>query len=111
MNNQSNARRSESPDTYDRAFVRTVLRLNGVSGTPTEDQLSRALQTFERYETTVSQARRQDLDDQSRWLRGRMPEQAAVERAFLFVKFDSVMNATAAQSIALHHWLKGGLVC
>jgi hypothetical protein len=99
---------SASPTAYEREFVRTVLRLNGVVGAPTDAELGCATRTFEQYGIRVMDARRRDLVIDYGWLRGRMPEQAAVERAFLFVRFDSVLKTTGVQSRALYDWLKTG---
>ena len=93
-------------NTYNQAFVRTVLRLEGVTGTPTIAQMSGAMHTLRQYGMRVAEARTLDLDEDSGWLKGRMPEQAAVQHAFVFVKFDSVMNSTQEQSTALQRWLK-----
>ncbi|MEO6367658.1 MAG: hypothetical protein ABIP38_06655 [Steroidobacteraceae bacterium] len=108
MVKQSNEPQNTSANAYEREFVRTVLRLNGVVGVPTNEQLDCATQTLEEYGIRVADARRRDLVLDFGWLKGRMPEQAAVERAFLFVRFDSVLKTTGAQSRALLDWLKMG---
>jgi hypothetical protein len=97
-----------SPSAYKQAFVRTVLSLEGVMGTPTDAQMAGALHTLRQYGTRVAEARALDLDDEAGWLKGRMPAQAAVQHAFVFVKFDSVLNSTLAQNTALHHWIAHG---
>lgn len=104
------ARQSQlyNSEEYDRAFVRTVLRLDGVCGTPTDAQLAGAKHTFRQYGRKVSEARAFDLDSDSGWLQEHMPEQAAVAHAFIFVKYDSVLNSTQAQSAALHRWMQCG---
>jgi hypothetical protein len=109
MNNFPHSPGGSAADAYERAFVRTVLRLNGVVGMPSTDQFKDACRTFERYGIEVAKSRRLDLSIDCGWLKDRMPEQAAVERAFLFVRFDSVLDTTAMQGAALHDWLKTGL--
>ncbi len=108
MEHQSNKDGISAQDPYEREFVRTVLRLNGVSGVATGPELTDARRTFVQYRARVVEARKRDLLIDSDWLRGRMPEQAALERAFLFVRFDSVLKTTALQSRALYDWLKIG---
>ncbi|MEO8314618.1 MAG: hypothetical protein ABI645_07460 [Pseudomonadota bacterium] len=107
MNTQSIVVKA-GPDAYEQEFVRTVLRLNGVRGAPTDAQMGRARDTFEEYGVRVTEARRRDLMVDSDWLKGRMPIQAATERAFLFVRFDSVLKTTAVQSKALYDWMSSG---
>jgi hypothetical protein len=98
------------PDAYERAFVRTVLHLQGVFGTPSECELDAAKLTFKDYGRRTVEARMRDTVIDPIWLRGRMPEQAAVERAFLFVRFESVSNTTDIQRRALYNWLTSGAV-
>jgi len=107
MKNQSNVE-AATQDPYEREFLRTVLRLNGVTGVPTQPERSDAMRTFAQYGARVVEARKRDLLMDSDWLKGRMPEQAALERAFLFVRFDSVLKTTPLQSRALYDWLKTG---
>jgi hypothetical protein len=97
--------RPESPDAYERAFVNTVLRLQGVTDAPTEPQYADALRTFQQYRISVARMRQRDLAVDDGWLKGRLPEPAAVEHAFLFVRFDSVLLPNAGQLKALNEWL------
>jgi hypothetical protein len=105
MDIKTSAEAIAAAEAYDRAFVRTILRLHGVSGVPTAQQQMRANRTFAHYGLKVRNARRCNLASGAEWPAPRMPVQTAVERAFLFVKFDSVMNMTEVQGIALHDWL------
>jgi hypothetical protein len=96
---------------YERAFVRTVLLLNSSDGTFSVEQTGRARQTYARYRVAVA-ARTRNLALDGGWLQDRMPEQAAVERASLFTRFGSLVEATAGQGPALCTWLacRGKLV-
>jgi hypothetical protein len=96
---------ADSPDAYERAFVQTVLRLHGVMAVPTPDEYAAALATFRQYRNSVVQMRHLDLAIDDGWLKGCLPGPAAVEHAFQFVRFDSVLLPNAGQRRALNEWL------
>jgi hypothetical protein len=90
---------------YARAFIDTVLRLDGVHGMPTGRQIERAVSTFHLYGSVVSAVRPCDFSKTGAWLRGRLPEPAAIEHAFMFVQFNTVLPPNAGQIKALNDWL------
>ena len=98
------APRAPSSTAHDLAFMNTVLKLHGVAGAPSQDQLDTALASLVQYRIKVRSAPRQILGADS-WLKNRLPEQAAAERAFLFVRFGSVIKTTDVQRKAFYSWL------
>lgn len=92
---------------YEKAFVRTVLKLRGVSAKPTERELAEARDTLQLFGTGI--ARLKPVSDRpDGWLKGRLAEPAAVEHAFMFVKFHSLLPPNAGQLRAFHDWLSTG---
>lgn len=98
------------PDSYDRAFLQTVLILQGVTGVPTPAQYAQASEKLTEFRIRAAQVREMDLAEDSDWLSDSMPEHIAVERAFLFVRFDSLMQKTELQAQSLHRWLRAQIL-
>jgi hypothetical protein len=92
---------------YERAFLRTVLSLRGASRAPTEHELADARNTFELYGAGMEKLKPMGGRPDS-WLKGRLAEPAAVEHAFMFVKFHSLLPPNAGQLRAFHDWLSTG---
>jgi hypothetical protein len=93
------------PPLYERAFVRTVLDLRGVLHNPTERERDEARSTLRQYELGVARIDAANSTGPYGRLRGRLAEPAAVEQAFMFVRFHSVLPPNATQLKALNDWL------
>jgi hypothetical protein len=93
------------PHEYERAFLRTVLCLRGVDDVATDRELEEARGALQRYELSVAWAKEANAAKPDSWLRGRLAEPAAVEHAFMFVRFHSVLPPNAGQLKALNDWL------
>jgi hypothetical protein len=96
-----------SVEVYERAFVRTVLRLHGIAGMPTSLQLAKARKMLRLHgmKVAVSTIRQRPLDLDA--MQGRLSQSAAVEQAFLFVRYDSVLPPDATQVREFNEWLAG----
>jgi hypothetical protein len=94
---------SDPPFVYERTFLRTVLCLRGVEDVATDREIEEARGALRQYELSMEKAR--PGQKSSGWLRGRLPETTAVEHAFMFVKFHSVLPPNAGQLKALNDWL------
>jgi hypothetical protein len=90
---------------YERTFVRTVLCLRGVEDAATDRELEEARGALQHYERSVAWARKAAPAKPVSWLRGQLAESAAVEHAFMFVRFHSVLPPNAGQLKALNDWL------
>jgi hypothetical protein len=96
---------SDQPFVYERTFLRTVLCLRGVEDAATDHEIEEARGALRQYELSVAKARSAQAARSNGWLRGRLPETTAVEHAFMFVKFHSVLPPNAGQLKALNDWL------
>jgi hypothetical protein len=96
---------SDQPFVYERTFLRTVLCLRGVEDAATEQEIEEARGALRQYELSMAKARTTQALKPNGWLRGRMAEPAAVEHAFMFVRFHSVLPPNAGQLKALNDWL------
>lgn len=96
---------TSQPFEYERAFLRTVLCLRGVDDAATERELEEARHALRHYELSIARARTAQAARPGGWLRGRLAEPAAVEHAFMFVRFRSVLPPDAGQLKALNDWL------
>jgi hypothetical protein len=96
---------SGPPAEYERAFLRTVLCLRGVDDAATDRELEEARAALRRYELSIARARTAQASAPGGWLRGRLAEPVAVEQAFMFVRFHSVLPPNAGQLKALNDWL------
>jgi hypothetical protein len=96
---------SDQPLEYERAFVRTVLCLRGVDDVATDREIQEARSALRQYEQSTAKARAAQTMTPGGWLRARLPEPAAVEHAFMFVRFHSVLPPNAGQLKALNDWL------
>lgn len=96
-----------SCEVYERAFVRTVLRLHGIAGTPSPMQLAKARKVLRLHgmKVAVTTMRQLALDVDA--VRGRLSQPAGVEHAFLFVRYDSVLPPDALQVREFNEWLVG----
>ncbi len=96
-----------SSEVYEGAFLRTVLRLHGIVGTPTDLQLAKARKVLRLYAIKVAMASFRgaaiDLDSLTGWL----CQPTGVEHAFMFVRFDSVLPPDAGQVREFNEWLTG----
>lgn len=92
---------------YERAFVRTVLALRGASAIPTARELAEARDTLQLFGAGIAKLKPVS-DRPDSWLKGRLAEPAAVEHAFMFVKFHSLLPPNAGQLRAFHDWLSTG---
>lgn len=97
-----------SPAIYERAFLRTVLSLRGVSQAPTDRELEEARSALRQYELGLAKAGAISATSQYGRLRGRLAEPAAVEQAFMFVRYHTVLPPNATQLKALNDWLAAG---
>ena len=88
---------------YERVFVRTVLCLRGVEDVATDRELEEARGALRHYERSLTWAKKAAA--RPGWLRGQLAESAAVEHAFMFVRFHSVLPPNAGQLKALNDWL------
>jgi hypothetical protein len=88
-------------DIYRRTFLRTVLRLHGIAGTPTDLQLAKSRKILKLYEIKAALANILEPDAAGY----RVTWSAGVEQAFLFVRFNSVAPPDAQQVQALNDWL------
>ncbi len=98
----------ELPDLYEQAFVKTVQRLRGSEGIASVAELVESLRTYERYSDEFVKALKRGASVQEAWRSGTVPEQAAVEHAFVFVRFHSVLPPNPEQMRALNGWLATG---
>lgn len=96
---------SAQPPEYERAFLRTVLCLRGVDDIATEREIEEARGALRHYELTMARSRAAHARRPAGWLRGQLPDSAAVEHAFMFVRFHSVLPPNAGQLKALNDWL------
>lgn len=96
-----------SQHIYERAFVRTVLHLRGISRGATEREVEEARTTLRHYELGAARAVSSPASPYGKW-RGRLAEPAAVEQAFMFVRFNSVLPPNATQLKAMNDWLAAG---
>ncbi|MEO8314546.1 MAG: hypothetical protein ABI645_07090 [Pseudomonadota bacterium] len=96
---------SDQPFVYERTFLRTVLCLRGVEDVASDLEIEEARNALRQYELSMERARTAQTARPSGWLRGRMAEPAAVEHAFMFVRFRSVLPPNAGQLKALNDWL------
>ena len=96
---------SDQPVVYERTFLRTVLCLRGVEDAATDREIEEARGALRQYELSIAKARTAHAASSSSWLKGRLPETTAVEHAFMFVKFHSVLPPNAGQLKALNDWL------
>lgn len=96
---------SSQPFEYEQAFLRTVLCLRGVDDAVTDRELEEARGALRHYELSIARARSAHMARPCDWLRGRLAEPAAVEHAFMFVRFHSVLPPNAGQLKALNDWL------
>ncbi|MEO6186584.1 MAG: hypothetical protein ABIP38_02085 [Steroidobacteraceae bacterium] len=96
------------PDAYEQAFVKTVQRLRGVVGVATIPQLLESLRTYEQYSNEFVKALKRGASVEAAWRCGTVPEQAAIEHAFVFVRFHSVLPPDSEQVKALNEWLGTG---
>jgi hypothetical protein len=93
------------PPEYERAFLRTVLCLRGVDDAATDRELEEARGALRNYELSVAWAKTSQAAKPASWLRGRLAEPAAIEHAFMYVRFHSVLPPNAGQLKALNDWL------
>ncbi len=105
MNTPISQNRNDAKHPYDRAFLRTALRMQGVVGAPSFLQSRCAQYTLTDYRLRVASARKAGCPASNDLLIGRMPEQAGVEHAFLYIRFDSIVLPTKVQSQEFHDWL------
>jgi hypothetical protein len=96
---------SAQPQEYERAFLRTVLCLRGVDDVATDREIEEARGALRHYELSMARTRAMQAAKPGGWLRARLPEPAAVEHAFMFVRFHSVLPPNAGQLKALNDWL------
>lgn len=75
---------------------------------PTQRQIDEARNALELCEARMSTMKESRSGSPYGWLRGRLAEPAAVEHAFMFVTFQSVLPPNAMQLKALNEWLAAG---
>jgi hypothetical protein len=92
-------------EVYERAFVRTVLRLHGIGGSPSPMQLAKAKKVLRLHgmKAAVTTMRHLALNVDAG--RGRLSQPAGVEHAFMFVRYDSVLPPDAMQVREFNEWL------
>ncbi|MEO6080165.1 MAG: hypothetical protein ABIQ86_10350 [Steroidobacteraceae bacterium] len=93
------------PAVYERAFLRTVLRLRGVQTPPTERELNEARDALRLYQVGTAKALPANASSSYGRLKGRLAEPVAVEHAFMYVTFHSFLPPNAGQLKALNDWL------
>jgi hypothetical protein len=91
-------------DVYDRAFVRTVLRLYGI-GAPTPAQLEKARKILRLHAARSAMAGLRQSSAGDAPAGKRLSQPAAVEHAFLFVRYQSISTPTATQIREFNDWL------
>jgi len=98
----------ELPDVYEQAFVKAVQRLRGVDGTASVAELIESLRTYERYSNEFVKALKRGGAAKEAWRSGTVPQQAAIEHAFVYVRFHTVLPPNPEQMRALNEWLATG---
>ena len=96
---------TDQPFVYERTFLRTVLCLRGVEDAASDREIEEARSALRQYELSMAKTRSAESGKPTDWLRGRLPETTAVEHAFMFVRFHSVLPPNAGQLKALNDWL------
>jgi hypothetical protein len=76
-----------------------------VEDAATDREIEEARGALRQYELSMAKAKVKHAAKPDGWLRGRLPEPAAVEHAFMFVRFHSVLPPNAGQLKALNDWL------
>ena len=96
------------PDAYEQAFVKAVQRLRGVEGTASVAELIESLRTYECYSNDFLKAMNRGAAVEEIWRSSKVPEQAAIEHAFVYVRFHTVLPPNTEQLKALNEWLATG---
>ena len=100
-------------DGFDRYFVEAVLRIQGVNGLPTTEQVRSACAQLDGYYAAVMRAPEPaHTDDEEDWLDSHTFTSAAAELAFLYTQFGVIdmRQATTAETAAFKRWWLSGVL-
>ncbi|MEO6516994.1 MAG: hypothetical protein ABIP18_15325 [Steroidobacteraceae bacterium] len=92
---------------YERTFVQTVMRLRGITESPTFDQWAIGKKFLQLYDLKVAVDRLQRGESDQQSFADGLARLNAVEHAFMLIRFGSVLPPTREQSQALEEWRSG----